>query len=95
MRQETTEKCQSSDENVGSHYFVVQVQAHDGKENATLNDTDIAGSRWLNHGTSMSGKIEAAPRECELGQVVGMIVWDVVRPNMIAYKTEPAAGLAP
>jgi hypothetical protein len=95
MRQDTTEKCHPSDEKVGSHYFVVHIQAHDGKGNGTLNDTDTAGSRWLNSGATMSGKLEATPRECELGQVVGMIVWDIPRPNMISYKTEPAAGLVP
>jgi hypothetical protein len=97
MMQDTTEeKSQPSpDDNVGSHYFVVQVQTHDEKVHATPNDKGTAGSGWLNNGATMSGKLEAAPSECEHGQVVGMIVWDVVRPNMIAYKTEPAAVLVP
>lgn len=94
MMQDTTAKNQPSDDEVGSHYFVVQVQTHDGKDRPTsVNATGTGGSHWLNDGANMFGKLEAAPSECEHGQVLAMIVWDVVRPNMMAYKTEPAVGL--
>jgi len=102
MVQDTPEKGQPSrgqEDDVGSHYFVVQAQAHDGEERPSVDSatTGSAGSRWLNDGSDMYERLsvnEDGASQCDYGEVVSMIVWDIARPNMIAYKTEPRLALA-
>jgi hypothetical protein len=81
-------------DDVGSHYFVVQAQPHDGDEypNADSATTGTAGSRWLNDGSEIYENLSSnddKPSGCELGEVVRMVVWDIARPKMIAYKSDP------
>ena len=81
-------------DDVGSHYFVVQAQPHDGDEypNADSATTGTAGSRWLNEGSDIYENLSSngdKPSGCEQGEVVSMVVWDIARPKMIAYKTDP------
>lgn len=93
----TTGKSHSSgdhEDDVGSHYFVIQAQAHDGEERTSVDSatTGTASSRWLNDGSGLFDVLAAnkdGPNECEHGEVVSMMVWDIARPAMIAYKTEP------
>ena len=84
------------DDDVGSHYFVIQTQAHDGEERLNLDSTTTgtASSSWFNDGgicNALSGD-EDAPNECEHGEVMSMLVWDIARPNMVVYKSEPNVG---
>lgn len=81
-------------DDVGSHYFVVQAQPHDGDEypNTDSATTGTAGSRWLNDGSEIYENLSSnddKPSGCELGEVVRMVVWDIARPKMIAYKSDP------
>ena len=92
---ENVQPCKGHDDDIGSHYFVVQAQIHDGEErpNVDSSTTGTAGSRWFNDGVDLCSTIAAienGPNDCEHGEVVSMVVWDVARPDMIAYKTEPS-----
>ena len=92
MMEDTTENKQpSKDDDVGSHYFVVQLQTHDGEERPRVDSTTTgtAGSGLMNDGDNICSSLaDEGPSNCEYGEVVNMAVWDIARPNMIAYKTE-------
>lgn len=83
-------------EEVGSHYFVLQATTHDGRPPtataARLQDaastTGSAGCRGLNRVKSNGMDRSGGKTEAPSCGAVKMAVWDIARPNVVAYKRE-------
>jgi hypothetical protein len=75
----------SGDEEIGSHYFVLQAIVDDGNPSTRLDDTTTgtSGSHLFNQGPLNTDSIYCQP---EAG--MSMVVWDVARPDSVAFKVD-------
>jgi len=88
------------DENIlGSHYFMMQLRDHSGKETSTETKKSLGSSAvtmgsagsfcfngLVNH-SNQSNEMGTIVEESRNGEVTSMAVWDVNRPLSIAYKS--------
>ena len=95
------DQCFEDDQNtLGSHYYVLHLQAHQGEKSdglaSELNRKRIgAASSELFNGLDNGKKSEKMSnlnddlkiRECNTGEIMNMVVWDISRPNSIAFNT--------
>lgn len=78
---------------VGSHYFVAHLQTHEGENFVSTPDHEISGdpsSLWFNGHHHGLCKEHYGLEECNMGEVISVVVWDSARPESLAYNVDCA-----
>lgn len=78
---------------VGSHYFVAHLQTHEGEIFVSTPDNRVSGdpsSFWFNGHHHGLCKEHHGLEECNMGEVISVVVWDSARPESLAYNVDCA-----
>jgi hypothetical protein len=76
---------------VGSHYFVAHLQTHEGENLVPTPESRVSGdpsSFWFNGHHHGSCEEHYGMDECNMGQVISVVVWDSARPESLAYNVD-------
>ena len=88
----------NKEEGIGSHHVAIFLQAHDGERPVLQPKSTGSSSSSFFNGSNVSlvpeqmedtsnDEFTAASHECNPGEYLNVIVWDVSRPSTLAYKT--------
>jgi len=76
---------------IGSHYFVAHLQTHEGEPLVSTPENSGSGdpsSFWFNGHHHGSHEEHNGVDECNMGQVISVVVWDSARPESLAYNVD-------
>jgi hypothetical protein len=99
-------ESQGDDSALGSHYFVSHLETHKGEEEdhnfitrsrlSSLKQLGSASSASFNGLVPLSSEAcerQGVSKECNAGEYIDMIVWDITRPLNIAFKSEVGSNV--